>query len=92
MVRERETSTTNIDEGPRASDRHARPGDAYRRVKELKTIAGGASPTFPPPTPEPSTTSRTGQGKPSYGTLENRRGHLSTVSWRFGDFRRMDDG
>ena len=38
------------------------PDDACRRVKELKAITGGAVSYAPPPTPEPSTTSRTDWG------------------------------
>ena len=37
-------------------------GDAYRLGEGLKTIAGGAVSFVPPPTPKPSTTSRTDRG------------------------------
>ena len=33
-----------------------------------------------------------GGGKPSYRTMETRRGHWLAVSWRFGDFCWTDDG
>ena len=38
------------------------PDDAWQRDERLQTIAGGAVSKAPPPTPEPSTASRTGQG------------------------------
>ena len=38
------------------------PDDACRRVKEPKAIAGEAVSYAPPPTPKPSTASRTGRG------------------------------
>ena len=73
------------------------PGAACRRVEVLKTIAGGAVSFALPPTPKPSTTSRTGRGggcKPAYGTLgqENRRGHWSAEAGGLVAFRRTDDG
>ena len=51
--------------------RHAFPGVACRRVEGLQTIAGGSVTFAPPPTPKPSTTSRTGRGgcKPALGRV-----------------------
>ena len=53
--------------GPETDKTHT-PDDACQRVKERKAIAGGAVSYAPPPTPEPSTTSRTVRGgKPANG-------------------------
>ena len=74
---DRETGTTRIDKGQRASTKKRYLSDACQRVEELNTIAGGAVSFVPPSTPKPSTTSRTSQGgggKPSYGTLDRKPG------------------
>ena len=53
---------------------------------------------MPPPTPKPSTTSRTGQGgcKPAYGTLDRTPGEGNLVGNQPEGctriFRRRDDG
>ena len=89
---DRETGTARIKrEIERWLNQACYPGDAWRREERLKTIAGGAVSFSPPPTPKPSTTSRTGRGggcKPAYGTLgqETRRGHWSADSRRVGSF------
>ena len=58
---DRETGTAGIEREFERRRRHALPGDK-RRDEGLKTIAGGAVYFAPPPTPKPSTTSRTGRG------------------------------
>ena len=58
-----ETGTTIIDEGPRASSNYSsRVFYARRRVEDLQIIERGTVSYAPPPTPEPSTTRRTGRG------------------------------
>ena len=58
-----ETGTTIIDEGPRAlSTSSSWVCYACRHIEDLQIIEGGAVPYAPPPTPKPSTTSRTGWG------------------------------
>ena len=53
--------TAGIEREVERRRRHIFPGDE-RRDEGLKTIAGGAVSFAPPPTPKPSTTSRTGRG------------------------------
>ena len=93
---DRETGTTSIYEGPRASTKGTLlPGDACRCVEEIKTIAGGAVFFTPPPTPDPSTTSRTGRGGGNLHmgrwTGNQEKGIWLAVSRRAEDFRRTDD-
>ena len=70
--------------------------DACQREDGLKTTAGGAISFAPPPTPKPSTTSRTGREgcKPAYGTLgqETRRGHWLADTGGLVALQRTDDG
>ena len=56
------------------------------RVEGLKTIAGGAVSFAPPPTPKPSTTSRTGRGgvQTCIGPLDRKPGEdfgRPSVGW-----------
>ena len=76
-----ETGTASIDEVPRAltkgTIRLTTPVDAARNSRPSR---GGAVSYAPPPTPEPSTTSRTCRGgKPSNrGTQESNQGQDGT--------------
>ena len=75
--------------------RHPNLGVACWRVEGLQTIAGGAISFAPPPTPKPSTTSRTGRGGVQTciwaAGQEKRRGHWSAVRRRAEDFWQTDD-
>ena len=94
---DRETGTARNEEGNRASTRHANPGDACRQDKGIQTIAGGAVSFASPPTPKPSTTSRTGWGEGGANLHMRRwkgnqeRTLVGRCSRRVVAFRRMDD-
>ena len=74
-------------------------GDACRQDNGLKTTAGGAVSFAPPPTPKPSTTSRTGWGGVQNciwdawaGKPEEDIGRPEPEGWELADGRMMGDG
>ena len=75
------------------------PGDNCRRVKGLQTIAGCAVSFDPPPTPRPSTTSRTGRGWGAnlhtgrwIGNQENQQPAEGCHCWRWSANYTETDG
>ena len=89
---DRETGTARIErELERRLNQACYPDDAWRRDKRLKTIVGGAVSFAPPPTPKPSTTSRTGRRGGANLHMgrwvqETRRVNWSADRWRVGSF------
>ena len=95
---ETETGTTIIDEGPQAlSTLSSWACYACQRVEDLHIIDRGVVSYAPPPTPKPSTISRTGRGANLHNLRrwtgnQGQHGIGRKSVGRFLDFQRTDDG
>ena len=94
---DRETGTARIERELERRLKQARyPGNAWRQDERLKTIAGDAVSFAPPPTPKPSTTSRTGRGGANLQmgrwVRKPEEDIGRPISGGLVDFRQTDDG